>query len=365
MASTDKVLGRLSDWSTLVLLAGIAALPLLARAALRACTGQDAGACPVHAAQLSPMPPSARRRRRQRRPHRACDRSHAKSRRRSDRPVPTREPAAAGPTATPAPDVWTEAERAAGLRECLRLLAPVAAEVALEEPMKHGQCGTPAPLLLHSVGSTAKVELDPAPEMNCRLAAQLAHWVDTVLQPAAREVLGSRITRIVGASSYACRNMYSNPKLPLSEHATGNAVDIAGFVTADGRTITRRERLGADRARHRRGARRKIAEAAKADAKKTKGQELRRPRTTTSTAREGEAAQRPAPRRRQACTRRASRSTRGPHRQWSATAAASDAAKTTEAAFLRRLHQRRLRACSGRCWDRRPTRPTATTSIST
>ncbi len=77
--------------------------------------------------------------------------------------------------------------------------------------MKHGQCGMPAPVLLHSVGSATKVVFDPAPRMNCRLAAQLARWVETVLQPAAREVLGSRITRIVGASSYACRNMYNKP----------------------------------------------------------------------------------------------------------------------------------------------------------
>ena len=27
--------------------------------------------------------------------------------------------------------------------------------------MKHGQCGTPAPLLLHSVGAREKVEFEP------------------------------------------------------------------------------------------------------------------------------------------------------------------------------------------------------------
>ena len=74
--------------------------------------------------------------------------------------------------------------------------------------------------------------------MNCRLAAGLSDWVEKVLQPVAQEMLGSRIMRIVGASSYSCRNIYNNPKLSLSEHATGNAIDIAGFVTADGRTIT-------------------------------------------------------------------------------------------------------------------------------
>jgi hypothetical protein len=123
------------------------------------------------------------------------------------------------------------------LRSCLQLLAPAGADIALEEPMKHGQCGTPVPLALRSIGTSEKVEFTPAPTMNCRLAASLSEWIDKVLQPAAQQVLGSRIKRIVGSSSYSCRNIYNNPKLSLSEHATGNAIDIAGFVTADGRTI--------------------------------------------------------------------------------------------------------------------------------
>ncbi|CAN1724387.1 Extensin-like C-terminal domain-containing protein [Hyphomicrobium sp. 1Nfss2.1] len=148
---------------------------------------------------------------------------------------------AASAAATPSPppaDVWTPEQVNAGLRQCIQLLAPAAAEVELEEPMKKGQCGTTAPLALHSVGTTDKVDFTPAPTMNCRLAASLATWVEKVLQPAAQQVLGSRIKRIVGASSYSCRNIYNNPKLTLSEHATGNAIDIAGFITADGRAIS-------------------------------------------------------------------------------------------------------------------------------
>jgi len=73
--------------------------------------------------------------------------------------------------------------------------------------------------------------------MSCRLAGSLYRWVDTVLQPAAREMLGSPLTRISG-ETYSCRNMYHNRHLPLSEHAKANAIDIASFVTTDGRTIT-------------------------------------------------------------------------------------------------------------------------------
>lgn len=141
-----------------------------------------------------------------------------------------------GATALP-PDVWTPEEQAANLRSCVQLLAPAVVNVELEEPMKRGQCGTAAPLVLRSVGAAEKVEFTPAPTMNCRLAASLGEWVEKVLQPAAQQALGSRIKRIIGSSSYSCRNIYNNPKLTLSEHATGNAIDIAGFVTTDGRTI--------------------------------------------------------------------------------------------------------------------------------
>lgn len=150
--------------------------------------------------------------------------------------TPTPPAVGAAPPAPP-PDVWTPDELVAGLRQCVQLLASAGLEVEMEEPMKHGQCGTPAPLALRSAGRTQKVAFDPAPTMNCRLAASLGEWVDKVLQPAAQEVLGSRVVRIVGSGSYSCRNIYNNPKLQLSEHATGNAIDIGGFVTADGRTI--------------------------------------------------------------------------------------------------------------------------------
>jgi hypothetical protein len=238
MASTDKALSRASAGITLVLLAGIAALPFL----------------PAH--KVGRTPPAAASRV-QTRPAVAAAAQNAPA------------VAAESPSAAPAEDVWTDAELAAGLRECVQLLAPVAAEVALEQPIKHGQCGTPAPVLLRSAGAVTKVKLDPAPEMNCRLAAQLTRWVDTVLQPTAREVLGSPITRIVGASSYACRNIYHRKVGPLSEHATGSAVDIAAFITADGRTISVAKGWGPTE-RDIAQAQKKIEEAAQAAAKKQK-----------------------------------------------------------------------------------------------
>ena len=39
-------------------------------------------------------------------------------------------------------------------------------------------------------------------------------------------------------SAYSCRGMNGNPRARISEHAFGNALDIASFTLADGRKIT-------------------------------------------------------------------------------------------------------------------------------
>jgi hypothetical protein len=237
MASTDKALDNLSAWISLAALAGLVAIRLFfahedvppphqrAKPPLAANAPAQSAPSPSRSVQT---PPSA----------------NAPAAAAPGTTSPPNAPSAAAPGATAppasatAPDVWTDAEQVAGLRDCLRLLAPLALEIDVDVPIRHGQCGTPAPLLLHSVGEADKVVFDPAPEMNCRLAASVARWVETVLQPLAKEVLKSPVVKIIGASSYACRNVYNSPNLPLSEHATGNAVDVVGFVTAEGRTIT-------------------------------------------------------------------------------------------------------------------------------
>jgi hypothetical protein len=152
-------------------------------------------------------------------------------------PAPAAEPAAAPAAAPPPPDVWSPEEVAAALKDCLKLLGPVAAEIEPIDPMKKGSCGAAAPIRLKSVGARERMEFTPPIEINCRLAVGLADWVERSLQPAAKSELGSRVVRVTGAAGYQCRNRYGLPNAPLSEHALANAVDVPGFVLADGRTI--------------------------------------------------------------------------------------------------------------------------------
>jgi hypothetical protein len=135
-------------------------------------------------------------------------------------------------------DNWTEAEIAHGREECMHLLQSVAANVEVLAPIKSGDCGLPAPVRMKSVGSSSTVVFDPPVEVNCRMMAALYRWNKTTLQPAARNTLGSPVVRILGASGYACRNVYNLPGGNLSQHAFANAIDIAALELQDGRSLT-------------------------------------------------------------------------------------------------------------------------------
>lgn len=160
------------------------------------------------------------------------------------------------PAATEPLTTWSDADIAAALKECLRLLAPVNAEIEVNTAMRKGQCGTPAPIMLKSVGTSPKVTFQPAVEVNCQMAVALGEWARDTLQPAARDTYGSEVKSIVGGSGYSCRNRYGLANERLSEHALANAVDIAGFALANGKTVrvttswgtTARDRVAAAKA---------------------------------------------------------------------------------------------------------------------
>lgn len=73
---------------------------------------------------------------------------------------------------------------------------------------------------------------------NCAVAASLALWEWHVVQEAALRHFGQEVTAIEHFGSYSCRRIYGRDRGMWSEHATANAVDIAGFVLDDGRRIS-------------------------------------------------------------------------------------------------------------------------------
>jgi hypothetical protein len=74
--------------------------------------------------------------------------------------------------------------------------------------------------------------------LTCPMIAAMAVWGRHDLQPAAERLLGAKVSRINHYGSYACRNVDNAETGRRSQHARANAVDISGFVLADGREIS-------------------------------------------------------------------------------------------------------------------------------
>jgi hypothetical protein len=80
--------------------------------------------------------------------------------------------------------------------------------------------------------------VSPAATLACPLIATLDRFVSDQVQPAALRWFGQPVVEIRQISAYSCRGMNGDPNARISEHAFGNAIDIAAFTLADGRKIT-------------------------------------------------------------------------------------------------------------------------------
>ena len=77
-----------------------------------------------------------------------------------------------------------------------------------------------------------------SPPVTCSASIALLLWEREAVAPLAEEIFGSKIQRIEHLGAYSCRRLYGLDSGPWSEHATANAIDIAGFVLADGTRIS-------------------------------------------------------------------------------------------------------------------------------
>ena len=82
------------------------------------------------------------------------------------------------------------------------------------------------------------VAVSPAATLACPLVSVLDRWIDDAVQPAALKWFGQPVIEIKQISAYSCRGMNGDPNATISEHAFGNALDIAAFTFADGRKLT-------------------------------------------------------------------------------------------------------------------------------
>ncbi len=132
------------------------------------------------------------------------------------------------------PITWSDQEIADGKALCKTILAKIDAVTLPENPFRQGECGTPAPVRVISIGRDPEVSVSPPAVLTCGMVGALHTWVTKDLQSLATKHLGAQIIKIESMSDYSCRNAYGRTKTKLSEHGRANALDIRGFVTAKG-----------------------------------------------------------------------------------------------------------------------------------
>jgi hypothetical protein len=110
-------------------------------------------------------------------------------------------------------------------------------------PWRSRPAATPVPLAPSrapplQVGAT---EITPPATLACPIVSALDSWMAQGVQPAALRWFGQPVIELKQISAYSCRGMNGQPGAKISEHAFGNALDIAAFTLADGRKVSVRE----------------------------------------------------------------------------------------------------------------------------
>ncbi len=95
--------------------------------------------------------------------------------------------------------------------------------------------GPPTPTV---TASTVPVQVQPPATLACPVMSALDQWIAGAVQPAAAHWFRQPVVEIKQISAYSCRGMNGNPNAHISEHAFGNALDIAEFDLADGHKIS-------------------------------------------------------------------------------------------------------------------------------
>jgi len=130
--------------------------------------------------------------------------------------------------------VWrAQAENACFARN---LVAPSVTIVPAPEINGPGICGMTRPLHVSALigGSVA---VDKVLTIDCPMIAALEAWLKDIVEPDAQARFGQRVVTLDVFGAYSCRSVDNIAGARLSEHAFGNAVDVAGFTLADGREI--------------------------------------------------------------------------------------------------------------------------------
>ena len=119
--------------------------------------------------------------------------------------------------------------------KCFAVLARSEVQITRQQfPFNDRGCGFDDGALL----SRSTVSYGGGVLLRCSALASLILWERHVLQQEAERVLKKKVRSIRSLGTFSCRNVNHQKNARLSQHATANAIDIAGFTFEDGSSVS-------------------------------------------------------------------------------------------------------------------------------
>lgn len=150
-----------------------------------------------------------------------------------------------------APLGWGTGRKLAALARdggaCRALLASSEVDYAPLPRVGTGQCLAPDRTRLADNVTPGLVLRPVGVAPSCAVGTAMILWLRERVQPAAQRHFGQRVARMEHLGSYNCRTIRGGGT--ISQHASGNAIDIAAFVLADGTRVTLKRDWNGDGAR--------------------------------------------------------------------------------------------------------------------
>lgn len=142
-------------------------------------------------------------------------------------------------------DQWKRATfPAADDTDCIEQMRAMGASFTVggvPEAQRAQGCAIDTPLVLSSGPPPfVNIAFNPPYEyttLSCKFALRLRSFIDRTLQTEANRMLGSSVKKFLHKGGYACRGQRTFTSL-MSEHAFGEAMDLAGVELEDGRIIS-------------------------------------------------------------------------------------------------------------------------------
>ena len=128
--------------------------------------------------------------------------------------------------------------RGAAENQCLSQLGQAGVRFdALPDRYLGQGCSNLNTVQMHALaGDTGQLGVSNLGPVTCPVSTAFAAWARYGVDRAAQQIFGSPLASIQTMGSYACRNVAGTSR--RSAHSSADAIDVSGFVLADGRRIS-------------------------------------------------------------------------------------------------------------------------------